>query len=55
MVGAGPFLRLDTIWLIADIVNALMVIPNLIGLLLLRRVIIGETLSFFREPILQNS
>ena len=55
MVSAGPFLKLDTIWLIADIVNGLMVIPNLIGLILLRKVIIGETLSFFREPLLQNS
>jgi AGCS family alanine or glycine:cation symporter len=55
MVAGGPFLKLDTIWLIADIVNGVMVIPNLVGLILLRKVIIGETLEFFTEPLLRKS
>ncbi|WP_319371840.1 sodium:alanine symporter family protein [uncultured Ilyobacter sp.] len=55
MVASGPFLKLETIWLIADIVNGVMVIPNLVGLLALRKVIIGETLEFFQEPVLQKA
>lgn len=38
LVASGAFLKLDMIWLMADIVNGLMAIPNLIGLILLRRV-----------------
>ncbi|WP_320047542.1 sodium:alanine symporter family protein [uncultured Ilyobacter sp.] len=55
MVASGPFLKLETIWLIADIVNGVMVIPNLVGLLVLRKVIIGETMEFFREPVLKKA
>ncbi|UTV26548.1 alanine/glycine:cation symporter family protein [Photobacterium atrarenae] len=47
LIAGGAFLKLDMIWLIADIVNGLMAIPNLIGLLLLRQVIIGETRQYF--------
>ncbi|WP_372714979.1 alanine/glycine:cation symporter family protein, partial [Ilyobacter sp.] len=54
MIASGPFLKLDTIWLIADIVNGVMVIPNLVGLLVLRKVVIGETLEFFKNPVLQK-
>lgn len=54
MIASGPFLKLDTIWLIADIVNGVMVIPNLVGLLVLRKVIVGETLAFFKEPVLKK-
>ncbi|MDR2768984.1 MAG: sodium:alanine symporter family protein [Puniceicoccales bacterium] len=38
-VTIGPFLKLETIFPIADIVNGLMVIPNLIGLIFLRNVV----------------
>ena len=41
------FLHLDLIWLLADIVNGLMAVPNLIGLIGLRQVIIDETRAFF--------
>jgi AGCS family alanine or glycine:cation symporter len=43
MVAVGPFLRLNTIFTIADICNGLMAVPNLIGLFLLRKVIIKGT------------
>ncbi|MGF1723969.1 alanine/glycine:cation symporter family protein [Photobacterium nomapromontoriensis] len=49
LVAAGAFMKLDMIWLIADIVNGLMAIPNLIGLILLRDVIINETRQFFQD------
>jgi AGCS family alanine or glycine:cation symporter len=32
---------LESIWLFSDINNALMAIPNLIGLLLLNRIVVG--------------
>ncbi|NLP42045.1 MAG: sodium:alanine symporter family protein [Veillonellaceae bacterium] len=43
LVGAGAFLKLEAIWLIADIVNGLMAIPNLIALLGLSGVVVKET------------
>lgn len=39
--------NLDVIWITADIANGLMAIPNLIGLLGLRHVIVGETKAYF--------
>lgn len=47
LVASGGFLKLDLIWVLADIVNGLMAIPNLIGLLLLRHVVLEETKLFF--------
>lgn len=47
LVAAGAFLHLDLIWIIADIVNGLMAIPNLIGLIGLRHVIAEETRLYF--------
>jgi AGCS family alanine or glycine:cation symporter len=47
LVGGGVYLTLDTIWILADIVNGLMVIPNLIAILALRRVIVQETRKYF--------
>ena len=39
----GPVLSLTIVWDIADILNALMAIPNLIGVLLLSKVVAKET------------
>ncbi|MGL5654866.1 MAG: alanine:cation symporter family protein, partial [Vibrio sp.] len=39
--------HLDLIWIIADIVNGLMAIPNLIGLIALRHVVLEETKQYF--------
>lgn len=47
MVALGGFLKLDLIWTIADIVNGLMALPNLIALLALSPVIIKETRQYF--------
>ncbi|MCJ2376662.1 sodium:alanine symporter family protein [Vibrio sp. ZSDZ34] len=49
LVASGAFLHLDMIWIIADIVNGLMAIPNLIGLILLRQVVIEETKHYFAQ------
>ncbi|MEL7649989.1 MAG: sodium:alanine symporter family protein [Sedimentibacter sp.] len=47
LVGVGAFLKLDMIWILADIVNGLMAIPNLIALVGLRNVIASETKVYF--------
>lgn len=43
VVVVGPVLALDLVWTIADILNALMAIPNLIAVLLLSGVTARET------------
>ncbi|MDR0727880.1 MAG: amino acid carrier protein [Puniceicoccales bacterium] len=45
MIALGPLLQLNTIFIVADICSGLMVIPNLIGLFLLRKLIICESTS----------
>ncbi|WP_434360586.1 sodium:alanine symporter family protein [Parasalinivibrio latis] len=47
LIAIGTFLHLDMIWLLADIVNGLMAVPNLIGLVALRHVVIAETQAYF--------
>tara|TARA_B100001063_G_scaffold34890_1_gene28460 strand:+ start:217 stop:1443 length:1227 start_codon:yes stop_codon:yes gene_type:complete len=54
LVASGAFLKLDMIWIMADIVNGLMAIPNLIGLILLRNVVIEETKLFFKPLASSN-
>lgn len=49
LVAVGPFLSLDLIFIIADIVNGMMALPNLIGLIGLRKVIIKETEDYFEQ------
>ena len=49
LVAIGPFLSLDLIFIIADIVNGLMAFPNLVGLVGLRKVVIQETEMFFEN------
>lgn len=55
IVVSGAFLTLDIVWVLADIVNGLMAIPNLIALLALRKVITAETRQYFEELELKNS
>ena len=43
MVGLGAFIQLEAIWLIADIVNGLMALPNLIAVFSLSGVVVAET------------
>ena len=49
MVLLGGFIELDMVWIIADIVNALMALPNLIALLVLSPVVIAETKKYFKN------
>ncbi len=42
----GAALKMDLAWLLADIMNGLMVIPNLIALIALSSVIVAETKTF---------
>ena len=43
----GPYMTISAVWGIADIVNGLMAIPNMIALLALSGVIVVETRSYF--------
>ncbi len=43
LIASGAFLKLETIWVLADIVNGLMAIPNLIALIALSGIIVAET------------
>ena len=46
LIACGPFLKLEEIWVLADIVNGLMAIPNLIALLALAGVVVAETKAY---------
>lgn len=45
----APIVALDLVWLIADTLNALMAIPNLIAVLLLSNVIVKETKKYIND------
>ena len=45
----APIVELDLVWTIADILNALMAIPNLIAVLLLSPVIVAETKKYINN------
>ena len=45
----APVVALDLVWLMADILNALMAIPNLIAVLLLSPVIAAETKKYINN------
>lgn len=47
LIALGGFIKLDLIWLLADTVNGLMAIPNLIAIIALRHVIAEETQNYF--------
>lgn len=55
LVGIGAFLKLEAIWLLADIVNGLMAIPNLIALLALTPVIVEETKRYLDHLKVENT
>ena len=52
-IAIGPFMSLEFIFVLADIVNGCMAIPNLIGLIGLRKEIVAETEKYFEyeQPI----
>ena len=45
----GSLGTVEFVWLLSDVLNGLMAIPNLIGLLLLSGLIVRETRAYFRE------
>lgn len=45
----GPFLSLSAVWTIADILNGLMALPNLIALITLNGIVVVETRSYFKR------
>ncbi len=49
MVLGGPMIFDQRVWLVSDITNGLMAVPNLIGLLLLSGVVAAETRAYFRR------
>ena len=52
-IAIGPFMSLEFIFVLADIVNGCMAIPNLIGLIGLRKEIVAETEKYFEyeQPV----
>ena len=48
-VFGGAVFQLDFVWLLADTLNALMAIPNLISLLLLSPVVVALTKNYFNN------
>lgn len=49
MVGVGAMAKLDLVWVLSDIFNGLMALPNLIGLLFLAPLVREETLRYFQK------
>lgn len=49
VAGIAPVVSLNTVWLAADTMNALMAIPNLIAVLLLSPVIVSETHKYIHN------
>ncbi|WP_373185188.1 alanine/glycine:cation symporter family protein [Halopseudomonas sp.] len=49
-LGTLPIVDLGSLWLVADTLNALMAIPNLIALLLLSPVVFKLTRDYFNDP-----
>lgn len=49
LIASGAFLKLEAIWILADIVNGLMAIPNLVALIALSGVIVAETNKYMNR------
>lgn len=45
----APVISLNLVWTIADILNALMALPNLVAVLLLSNVIVAETKKYINN------
>nr|AMP53406.1 sodium:alanine symporter family [uncultured bacterium] len=55
ILASAVFLKLEAIWSLADIVNGLMAIPNLIALLGLSGVITTETKKYFNHLTIRDA
>lgn len=49
LVACGPYLKLEEIWVLADICNGLMAFPNLLALILLSGVVVSETKAYMKH------
>ena len=49
-----PYLSVSVVWIIADIFNGLMAIPNLIALIFLSKVVLKETKIILEKDALMN-
>ena len=49
LIACGAFLKLEAIWVLADIVNGLMAIPNLIALIALSGIVVHETKHYLEK------
>ncbi len=45
----GPYMTVSAVWTIADIVNGLMALPNLVALIALNGVVVAETKKYFAK------
>ncbi|MCD4744132.1 MAG: sodium:alanine symporter family protein [Desulfobacteraceae bacterium] len=50
LLPAGAAMDLNTVWLIGDCMNVLMMWPNLVGILFLTPIIFRETKKYFNDP-----
>lgn len=55
MLYLGCTMKLDLVWTIADTLNGLMAIPNLIAVLLLTQVIVKDTRYYLDEGHLDET
>lgn len=51
LVLVGAVIKLEIVWTFADIMNGLMAFPNLVGLLLLSRVVVDETKMYLASEL----
>ncbi|MFO7964624.1 MAG: sodium:alanine symporter family protein [Desulfobacterales bacterium] len=50
LLPVGAAIKLELVWTISDIFNALMAWPNLVGLILLSPVVVRSTREYFQDP-----
>ena len=55
IIAGSAFMQLEEIWALADIVNGLMAIPNLIALLGLTGVVVAETKRYFQHLSIRDA
>ncbi|MDO4345499.1 MAG: sodium:alanine symporter family protein [Eubacteriales bacterium] len=55
VAAVAPVVALDLVWTIADILNALMAVPNLVAVLLLSPVIVSETKKYIHNLDAKNT
>ena len=55
MIIVASTARLDVVWMVSEVLNALMAFPNLIGLVLLSGIVVRETRAYFGKSVDQPS